>query len=69
MALHSTPVSRCLDKRLKLFGLEIPDVLLVFITLSILVSSDWSEMGYAAFFFSSVRAAYSESSIGLPVWM
>jgi hypothetical protein len=36
MALKSTPVSRCLDKRLKLLGLEIPDVLLVFITLSVL---------------------------------
>lgn len=36
MHLRTVPVSRCLDKRLKIFGFEIPDVLLIFSTLSVL---------------------------------
>jgi hypothetical protein len=36
MSLRSTPVSKCLDKRLLLFGFEVLDVLAIFLTLSIL---------------------------------
>ena len=36
MELKTVPVSQCLDKRLLIFGYEIPDVLAIFITLSVL---------------------------------
>lgn len=36
MELNSTPVSRCLDKKMVIFGFEIPDLLAIFLTLSIL---------------------------------
>ena len=36
MNLNQTPVSRCLDKKLLIFGFEIPDLLVVFLTLSVL---------------------------------
>ena len=36
MALRSTPVSRCLDKRLQIAGYDIPDLLAIFFLLSIL---------------------------------
>ena len=36
MALRSTPVSRSLDRKLKILGYEIPDVFAIFITLSVL---------------------------------
>jgi hypothetical protein len=36
MGLNTTPVAKCLDKKLILFGYEIPDLLLIFFTLSIL---------------------------------
>jgi hypothetical protein len=34
--LRSSAVSKCLDKRLLIFGFEIPDLLLIFLSLSIL---------------------------------
>jgi len=36
MEIKMTPVSRCLEKRILVFGFEIPDLLIIFITLSIL---------------------------------
>jgi hypothetical protein len=36
MGLKSTPVANCLDKKLLLFGFEVPDVLAIFLTLSVL---------------------------------
>lgn len=36
MSLKSTPVSKCLDKKLLIFGFEVPDVLAIFLVLSIL---------------------------------
>lgn len=36
MALRSEPVSKCLEKRLLILGLEVPDILAVFLLLSIL---------------------------------
>lgn len=36
MALQSEPVSRSLDKKLQLFGYEVPDVLALFLLISIL---------------------------------
>ena len=36
MALHTTPVSKCLDKKLIVLGYEIPDVIAIFLTLSVL---------------------------------
>lgn len=36
MDLKSTPVSRCLDKKMILFGFEVPDLLAIFLTLSVL---------------------------------
>jgi len=36
MGLRSTPLAKCLDKKLLLFGFEVPDVLAIFLTLSIL---------------------------------
>lgn len=36
MSLRSTPVSQCLDKKLLIAGYEIPDVLAIFISLSVL---------------------------------
>ena len=36
MDLKSTPLSKCLDKKLKIFGYEIPDLLAIFLLLSIL---------------------------------
>lgn len=36
MALRSTMVSKCLDKKLNMFGFEIPDLLAIFLVLSIL---------------------------------
>ena len=36
MSLISTPVSKCLDKKTKIFGLEMGDLLLVFILLAAL---------------------------------
>jgi hypothetical protein len=34
--LRATPVAKCLDKKLLLFGFEVPDVLAIFLTLSVL---------------------------------
>lgn len=36
MSLISTPVSKCLDKKTKIFGFEMPDLLLVFMLLAVL---------------------------------
>lgn len=36
MNLRTTPVSKCLDKKLILLGFEVPDILAIFITLSTL---------------------------------
>ncbi len=36
MALKSTAVSRCLDKKLLFFGYELPDVLMIFLILAFL---------------------------------
>ena len=36
MGLNTTPVAKCLDKKLIIFGYEIPDLLFIFLTLSIL---------------------------------
>lgn len=36
MGLKATPVSRCLDKKLLVFGYEVPDLLAVFFLLAIL---------------------------------
>lgn len=36
MELQSTPVSRCLDKKMVIFGFEVPDLLMIFLTLSVL---------------------------------
>jgi len=36
MTLKTTPVAKCLDKKLLLFGFEVPDVLAIFLTLSVL---------------------------------
>ena len=36
MDLKITPVSRCLEKKMMIFGFEVPDLLLIFMTLSIL---------------------------------
>lgn len=36
MGLKSTPVSRCLDKKLLFFGYELPDVLIIFMLLAVL---------------------------------
>ena len=36
MGLKSTHVSKCLDKKLQIFGFEIPDILAIFLILSIL---------------------------------
>ena len=36
MALTTTPISRCLDKKLIIFGFEVPDLLAIFLLLSVL---------------------------------
>lgn len=36
MTLKTTQVSKCLEKKLKIAGFEIPDILLIFLTVSIL---------------------------------
>ena len=36
LALKSEPVSRCLDKKMVLFGFEVVDLLMIFLTLSLL---------------------------------
>lgn len=36
MGLKSTEVSRCLEKKLLLFGYELPDVLIIFMLLAVL---------------------------------
>ncbi len=36
MDLKVTPVSKCLDKKMMIMGFEIPDLLFIFLTLSIL---------------------------------
>ena len=36
MSLRSVPVSQCLEKKLRIFGFEVPDILATFITLSVL---------------------------------
>ena len=36
MNLRTVPVSRCLDKKLKIFGLEVVDLFLILMTLSVL---------------------------------
>ncbi len=36
MDLKMTPVSRCLEKKMMIFGFEVPDLLFIFMTLSIL---------------------------------
>ena len=36
MSLKSTPVSRCLEKKLLFFGYELPDVLAIFMLLAVL---------------------------------
>jgi hypothetical protein len=34
--VRQIPVSKCLDKRLVMFGFEVPDILAIFLTLSVL---------------------------------
>ena len=36
MGLHTSEVSRCLDKKLKILGYEVPDLLAIFFLLSVL---------------------------------
>lgn len=36
MGLHTSQVSRCLDKKLKVLGYEVPDLLAIFFLLSVL---------------------------------
>lgn len=36
MDLKVTPVSKCLDKKMMILGFEIPDLLFIFITMSVL---------------------------------
>ncbi len=36
MEIRTTPVSKCLDKKLKVFGFEVMDLLALFLTISIL---------------------------------
>lgn len=36
MEIRTTPVSKCLDKKMIVMGFEIPDLLAIFLTLSIL---------------------------------
>jgi hypothetical protein len=36
MSLRTAPVSKCLEKKLTLAGFEVPDVLAIFLTLSVL---------------------------------
>ncbi len=36
MELRTTSVSKCLDKKLIIFGFEVPDILAIFLSLSIL---------------------------------
>ena len=36
MGITTTPVAKCLDKKLLIFGYEVPDVLAIFFTLSVL---------------------------------
>lgn len=36
MSLRTVPVSMCLDKRLTLLGFEVPDILAIFLLLSVL---------------------------------
>ena len=36
MEIKMSPVSKCLDKKMVVFGFEVPDLLAVFLTLSIL---------------------------------
>lgn len=36
MALKTEPVSRCLDKKLLMLGFEVPDILAIFLLLSLL---------------------------------
>lgn len=36
MEIQSTPVSRCLDKKMIILGYEVPDLLMIFLTLSVL---------------------------------
>lgn len=36
MDLKITPVSKCLDKKMTIMGFEIPDLLIIFLTMSVL---------------------------------
>jgi hypothetical protein len=36
MDIRMNPVSKCLDKKMIVFGFEVPDLLMIFLTLSIL---------------------------------
>ncbi len=36
MEIKSTPVSKCLDKKMMVLGFEVPDLLIIFLTLSVL---------------------------------
>lgn len=36
MSLTTTPVSQCLDRKLLIFGFEIPDLLVIFLLLAVL---------------------------------
>lgn len=36
MSLKFTPISKCLDKKTMIFGYEVPDLLVIFLTLSLL---------------------------------
>ena len=36
MAIRNIPVSRCLDKKLMILGFEVPEMLLIFLVLSVL---------------------------------
>lgn len=36
MEILTTPVSRCLDKKMVIMGYEVPDLLFIFLTLSVL---------------------------------
>ena len=49
MDIEVTPVSRCLDKKSQIFGFEIPDLLLIFLSLSIL-NILFGESTYKIFF-------------------
>jgi len=58
--MRCVPVSKCLDKRLLIFGFEIPDLLAVFLTLSVLnfifgqTSMKWAFVWFPTIFLAVV---------------